>query len=247
MFYIQSDKIYFYSIQFRFLVLQHGDHTTHSTTENLIYQITAVALADESSTVPTYKTFVQKTTNDTWLLHDECYTREINPNELQLTKNSVLFYQPVKNPNPPNTGHVLKMPFPAQLADTLKEVTEPYRAWDSRTKLATISEEVGIGTEFKRVKQGLRLKIYDKQLEPGEYLMERGTYSFRHCTSASGFTLNLKSILLLGSAVAESYIEFCLRWRNFPRAAQFFFVCELSGRSNRKRIRKIALRAKNSA
>ena len=27
--------------------------------------------------------------------------------------------------------------------------------------------------------------------------------------------------------------------RNFPRAAEFFFVCELSGRTNRKKTKKI--------
>lgn len=72
------------------------------------------------------------------------------------------------------------MPFPAQIADMSKEVTEPDRACNSYTKLATISEEVGTGMEFKRAKQGVHPKTYDRQLEPGEYLVGRGTYSFCH-------------------------------------------------------------------
>ena len=45
-------------------------------------------------------------------------------------------------------------------------------------RLATISEEAGIGEDFKRAKPGMRPEIYDMQLEPGEYLVGRGTNYF---------------------------------------------------------------------
>lgn len=110
-------------------------------------------------------------------MQDESRAIEMNPSELHLTNNSVLFYEPVKIADSPRTGHVLRIP---PLEDTRTTVTEPYRAGNSRTRLATISEEAGIGVDFKKAKPEMRPEIYDRQLEPGEYLASRGTYSLSY-------------------------------------------------------------------
>ena len=155
-------------------MLQHGNDSTERAKENLTYQLTAVVLADESSTVPSYKAFVPEISNGTWLLYEESHAREIESDQLRLTKNSVLFYQPIQDSDPPKLGHVLQMPLLGQREDTRKS-NEAHHVGNGvyGRKLATISEETGSTMDFKRTakKQQLRSKIYDRQLEPGEYLV----------------------------------------------------------------------------
>ena len=158
-------------------MLQHGNESAGRTTENLTFQLTAVVLADESSTSPSYKAFVPEITNDTWILYEESHVNERSPYQLQLTKNSVLFYQPVKCLDPPKVGHVLQMPLLGPRDDTCK-LNDGHHVGNSvcSRKLATISEETAYAVDFKRAikKQSFRPKIYDRQLEPGEYLVGAG-------------------------------------------------------------------------
>ena len=169
-------------MKFRFLVLQHENVPTKKPTSNLTYQLTAVVLAHESSLGPSYKAFVSDSANDTWILHEESYMGEANPYQLHVTKNSVLFYQLVKTPDSPKLGHVLQMPLLGQRENACRvDVNGHFGNGACSRKLATISEEMGSTVvDFNRAatKQTSRLKAYDRQLEPGEYMGLSGNLLF---------------------------------------------------------------------
>ena len=68
-------------------------------------------------------------------------------------------------------------------------------------------------------------------------LVDLYTYSAHVC--------NIISILHTWSS--HNLLRLFSTWRNFPRVAQFFFVCDSQAELIKKRKRKITLRAENSA
>jgi hypothetical protein len=103
---------------------------------------------------------------------------ETNPYQVHVTKNSVLLYQPVKNADFPETGHVLQMPWLGEREHACKVSKDHYfgNGVCSR-KITTLSEEMGSApVNFNRAatEQVLRSNVYDRQLEPGEYVSHSG-------------------------------------------------------------------------
>ncbi|XP_028412247.1 uncharacterized protein LOC114535064 [Dendronephthya gigantea] len=158
----------------RFLVLQHSNNSIRNS-EGPVYQLTAAVLADESGKDPSYKPFVQS--KDAWVSFERSHTSEIDPYRQQLTKNSVLFYQPVEDKDPPQNGRVLKMPTFGKSEET-RGIHEPANKIHGK-KLATISEETSIAkhsSDFRKQtkKRSVHRSSYDRQFEPGELLIETG-------------------------------------------------------------------------
>ena len=156
-------------------MVQHGDDSAEKKIENLTYQLTAVVLTDESSMVPSHKALLSEFDADRWMLHEDSHVSEIDPCEINLTINSVLFYQAVRNSDPPKVEQVLRMPVLGRREDTLKVSRGPFQEGNNiyDRKLATISEETGRRIGFRKTNK--KQDLYsDRQFEPGEYLMGTG-------------------------------------------------------------------------